>query len=90
MKNPFKQFRTDFLICFAFSSLTINIFELMKLKGTDIVDYVSIKFMYCWIVSIFVALGRIFADAIFYNGKQLFFWIKKNLQNEQQYISFFR
>ena len=68
--KSFRLFIRDMLFAFIFSCITTDIFELMKMGGIEIVKYTSIKFMYCFIISIYVAIGRIIAEYIFY-------WIKK-------------
>ncbi len=71
-----KLFFRDFAIAFIVSSITINIFKLMELSGTEIVKYITLKFVSCFIISIYIALGRVFANSIYY-------WLKKNSTNEQ-------
>lgn len=72
LRNFFKDIR----IAFCISSITINVFKLMSLSGVEIIKYLIIKFSACFIISLYVALGKMFADYIY-------FCIKKNRTNEQ-------
>lgn len=76
-KILYKFFKNG-VIAFVISSITINIFDLMKLTGTDIVSYLAIKFLVCFLLSLYVGLGYIVAEI-------LFDIIKKNVKNEQLY-----